>query len=72
MMHEDIIVYLNKILNVLEHVLIDRDFDKSELMHFVRMLITIIYEYLVVLIIINFCSHVNVHEHFQYDFSIVR
>jgi hypothetical protein len=72
MMHEYINVYLNKILNVLEHVLIHLNFDKYELMNFVQMLITIIYEYLDVLIIINFYIHVNVHEYFLHELWIVQ
>jgi len=72
MKHEYINVYLNKIVNVMEHVLIHRDFDKFELKHFVPRLVTIIYVYLDVLIIINFYIHVNVHEHFLHEFSIVR
>jgi hypothetical protein len=72
MKHEYINVYLNKIVNVWEHVLIHLNFDKYELKHFVQMLITIIYEYLVVLIIINFYIHVNVHERFLHEFLIVR
>ena len=43
-MHEDINVYFDRILNTLVHVLIHLNFNKYELMHFIHMLITIIYE----------------------------
>ena len=71
-MHEDIDACLSRIVNEEVHVLIHQCFDKSWREHSVRMSITIVFGYLVVWVTISSYILVNVREHFEHDFLIVR